>query len=130
LRVGSLGAFGAGIGLADLLLAGTGEARAEMSSSSFGRARSCIVVFLTGGPSQHSTWDQKPDAAEAVRGAFGPIATSVPGVYFGELMPKLAQLADKLCILRAVSTGDNGHSSSGYYMLTPAGTRTRMRVQG
>ena len=109
LRIGSLGAFGAGIGLPELLAGGV---------TTTGKARSCIVVFLTGGPAQHSTWDPKPDAPGAVRGAYKPIATSVPGLSISELMPKLAEIADKLCVLRAVSTGDNGHSSSGYYMLT------------
>jgi hypothetical protein len=113
LRIGSLGALGGSIGLPDLL-----ASRASAGSGSFGRARSCIVVFLLGGPDQHATWDPKPDAPEAVRGAFAPIPTKVPGLMFGELMPRLATVADKLCVLRAVSTGDNGHSSSGYYMLT------------
>jgi hypothetical protein len=71
-----------------------------------------------GGPPQHSTWDPKPDAPQEVRGAFGPIATSVPGIHIGELMPRLAQRMDRLALLRAVSTGDNAHSSSGYYMMT------------
>src|SRR5262249_47259816 len=43
------------------------------------RAKSCIVLFLMGGPDQHSTWDPKPDAPAEVRGPFKPIATSVPG---------------------------------------------------
>ena len=71
-----------------------------------------------GGPPQHSTWDPKPDAPAEVRGEIGPIATKVPGVYFGELMPNLARNADQLAVLRAMSTDDNAHSSSGYYMLT------------
>ena len=71
-----------------------------------------------GGPSQHSTWDPKPDAPAEVRGEFGPIATTVPGLSISELLPRTALVADKFCILRAVSTGDNAHSSSGYYMLT------------
>ena len=71
-----------------------------------------------GGPPQHSTWDPKPDAPAEIRGEFKPIATNVPGMYFGELMPRLARVADKLCVLRAVATNDNAHSSSGYYMLT------------
>ena len=71
-----------------------------------------------GGPPQHSTWDPKPDAPAEVRGEFGPIATTVPGLSISELLPRTALVADKLCILRAVSTGDNAHSSSGYYMLT------------
>jgi hypothetical protein len=76
------------------------------------------VLFLLGGPPQHSTWDPKPDAPAEVRGDFGPIATSVPGLAVSALMPRTALVADKLCVLRAMSTGDNGHSSSGYYMLT------------
>src|SRR5205085_1596746 len=44
------------------------------------RAKSCIVLFLMGGPPQHSTWDPKPDAPAEVRGEFGPIDTNVPGV--------------------------------------------------
>ena len=71
-----------------------------------------------GGPPQHSTWDPKPDAPAQVRGDFGPIATSVPGLSICELLPHTALVADKLCVLRAMSTGDNAHSSSGYYMLT------------
>jgi hypothetical protein len=71
-----------------------------------------------GGPPQHSTWDPKPDAPAEVRGQFGPIATRVPGLSICELMPLTAQVADKFCVLRAMSTGDNSHSSSGYYMLT------------
>src|SRR4029079_17526016 len=63
-------------------------------------------------------WDPKPDAPEDVRGEIGPIATNVVGTQFGELMPRLASHADKLAFLRAVSPGDNAHSSSGYYMLT------------
>ena len=87
--------------------------------SSFGRARSCIVLFLMGGPPQHSTWDPKPDAPAQVRGAFGPIATTVPGISICELLPAYcALLPTSYAFLRGMSTGDNAHSSSGYYMLT------------
>jgi hypothetical protein len=82
------------------------------------RAKACIVLFMMGGPPQHSTWDPKPDAPTDVRGPFGPVATNVPGIQICELLPRLAQRMDKLAILRAVSTGDNAHSSSGYYMMT------------
>jgi len=82
------------------------------------KAKRCIVLFLMGGPPQHSTWDPKPDAPAEVRGEFGPTDTVVPGLRIGSLFPKLARQADKLCLLRAVSTGDNAHSSSGYAMLT------------
>jgi hypothetical protein len=110
LRAGALAA--AGLSLPRLLAA------ENSGRGSGGKAKSCIVLFLLGGPPQHSTWDPKPDAPAEVRGEIGPLATKVPGVYFGELMPQLAARADKLCVLRAVSTGDNAHSSSGYYMLT------------
>ncbi len=113
LRVGGLGLLGAGLRLPDLA-----DAATEPGDGSFGRAKSCILLFLMGGPPQHSTWDPKPDAPKEVRGDFGPIATNVPGISLSELMPLTAQQADKICVLRAVSTGDNAHSSSGYYMLT------------
>jgi hypothetical protein len=108
LRIGGVGMFGAGLNLAGLAQAGSGV----------GRAKSCIVLFLLGGPPQHSTWDPKPDAPAEVRGDFGPIATRAPGVSISELFPKVAEVADRICFLRGVSTGDNAHSSSGYYMLT------------
>ena len=117
-RIGGLGCLGAGLSLTDLLRPGATAAGALPGGSSFGRARSCIVLFLMGGPAQHSTWDPKPDAPAEVRGEFGPIATTVPGLSISELLPRTALVADKLCILRGMSTGDNAHSSSGYYMLT------------
>src|SRR5205823_2119332 len=94
------------------------SARTPAPSASFGQAKSCIVLFLLGGPPQHETWDPKPDAPSEVRGDFKPIATNVPGIHVGELMPQTARLMDKIAALRAVSTDDNAHSSSGYWMLT------------
>lgn len=111
LRIGGLAATGLTLG--DLL----GSAP-QANGATAGKAKSCIVLFLMGGPPQHSTWDPKPDAPAEVRGDIKPIDSKVAGMQFGELMPGLAQRADKLCVLRAVSTDDNAHSSSGYYMLT------------
>lgn len=115
LRVGGLGLLGAGLNLPDLA---RGSARPDLAGGSFGRAKSCIVLFLMGGPPQQSTWDPKPDAPAEVRGDFGPIATNVPGLAISSLLPLTARQMDKVCLLRAMSTGDNAHSSSGYYMLT------------
>jgi hypothetical protein len=112
LRAGGLTALG--LSLPDLLR----RAGAAPAGGRGGKARSCIVLFLMGGPPQHSTWDPKPDAPAEIRGEFPPIATSVPGIRVSSLLPRLARQADRLCLLRAVSTGDNAHSSSGYYMLT------------
>lgn len=116
LHVGGLGLLG--LSLPQLLHAHSPGATATAPVTSGRRAKSCILLFLMGGPPQHSTWDPKPDALEQIRGAFKPIATSVPGMQFSELMPRLAGLAQHLCVLRAVSTDDNAHSSSGYAMLT------------
>src|SRR5262249_61712441 len=93
----------------------TRPAREEVTA---GKAKACIVLFLMGGPPQHSTWDPKPEAPPEIRGQFKPIATNVPGLHVSELMPHTARVADKVCVLRAVSSDDNAHSSSGYAMLT------------
>jgi Protein of unknown function (DUF1501) len=104
------------LGLGGLTLPGL--FRSQAAAHTPPRAKRCIVLFLMGGPPQQSTWDPKPHAPAEVRGAFGPIATSVPGLEICELMPETARLAHHIAALRAVVTGDNAHSSSGYYMLT------------
>jgi hypothetical protein len=118
LRVGGLSAFG-------LSLAGLQQAQADQRPqltselvSSFGKAKRCIVLFLLGGPPQHETWDPKPDAPVEIRGEFGTIPTATPGLHVGELMPQTAKLTERIAVLRAMSTNDNAHSSSGYWMLT------------
>ena len=116
LQAGGLGMLG--LSLPELLRRRASAAVGQAAPGRRVRARSCILLFLMGGPPQHSTWDPKPDAPDAIRGAFKPIATAVPGMQIGELMPRLARLADRLCLLRAVATDDNAHSSSGYYMMT------------
>jgi hypothetical protein len=116
LYVGGLGALG--LTMPGLFASRAAAATAPNVRASGGKAKSCILLFLMGGPPQHSTWDPKPAAPAEVRGEIAPIATNVPGIQFGELMPLLSKQADKLCVLRAVSTGDNAHSASGYYMLT------------
>lgn len=112
-----------GLGLFGLTLAGLhGSAGASAVAAdlepTFGKAKSCILLFLLGGPPQHETWDPKPDAPAEVRGEYQPIATRTPGLNVGELMPKTALLTDRIAVLRAMSTFDNAHSSSGYWMLT------------
>ena len=112
LRVGGMG-LGGGLDLNQIF--------ANDQAKGFGgtspKAKNCILLVLTGGVPQQSTWDPKPDTPAEVRGAFAPISTNVPGIFFSELMSKTARHADKLCILRAMSTDDNAHSSSAYYML-------------
>jgi Protein of unknown function (DUF1501) len=113
LRVGGLGAFG--LTLPGLLAAREAQAAAGKRR---GKARACIVLFFLGGPPQHDTWDPKPEAPAEIRGDLKPIATATPGLLVGELMPRTARLMDQIAILRAMHTGDNAHSSSGYFMTT------------
>lgn len=77
-----------------------------------------IVVWLWGGPSHMETFDMKPDAPEAYRGLFRPIATSVPGLEICEKLPRLASIADKLAIVRSISHDSPGHVNSTHTVLT------------
>ena len=105
-----------GITLSDLLR--NAPAQAAGAGKSFGRAKSCILLYLSGGPPQHETWDPKPEAPAEIRGPYGWIPTPVDGLLAGELMPKLAKLADRCSVIRSVSTDINVHTGSGYWMLT------------
>ena len=82
------------------------------------RARSCIFLFLEGGPSHIDMWDLKPDAPKEIRGPYRPIRTNVPGTFIGELMPRSAKVADKYTILRSHSHGDNGHQTGYHRVMT------------
>lgn len=118
LRVGGLGAVG--LSLPDLLRhqAGAAERTAMSRTTSFGRAKSCIVVFLFGAPAHQDIWDLKPNAPSQYRGEFKPIASSVPGAMVGEHIPRLARLAHRYAIVRSVSHPDNTHTVAMHYMLT------------
>lgn len=116
LRIGGVGL--GGLSLAGLLGARAAAGAAPSGKGGFGKARSVIVFGLVGGPPQHETWDPKPGAPQEIRGEFGVIPSRTAGLHVGELMPKTAALTDKVAVLRAVVTGDNAHSSSGYQMLT------------
>ena len=68
-----------------------------------------IQIFLSGGPSQHDTFDPKPDAPAEYRGPFQSIPTRLPDVRVTEYFPRIAGLTDKLTILRSVYHGDGSH---------------------
>lgn len=107
-----------GIGLGGLTLPQLLQVRAQAASGPPVRAKSVIVLFNSGGVGQHETWDPKPDGPTETRGVFGAIPTKTPGYFIGELMPKTAQLTDRIAVIRSMVTGDNAHSTSGYQMLT------------
>src|SRR5262245_35620621 len=92
LRVGGLSLCG--LSLADL------SARSDPHKRRF---RSCVFVFLFGGPSHIDLWDMKPDAPAEIRGAFSSSATSVPGIQVCEHLPRLAKQMHHLCLLRSLT---------------------------
>jgi hypothetical protein len=79
-------------------------------TSSLVRGKSVIFLFQQGGPSQFETFDPKPDAPEGIRTLTGIVPTKVSGVQFGETLPKLAQLADKLTVYRSFQTNNAAHN--------------------
>ncbi|MFO0878530.1 MAG: DUF1501 domain-containing protein [Gemmataceae bacterium] len=69
----------------------------------FGRAKRCILLCLWGSPSQIETLDPKPNAPVEVRGELGSIATAIPGVRLGEILPRTARILDRTCVLRSLT---------------------------
>jgi hypothetical protein len=93
LQVGGVGALG--LTLPDLL-----SARDQTSNAS---DKSCIFIFQYGGLSQLDSWDLKPPAVQEVRGPYKPIATATPGFQVCELMPRLAKLSERYCVVRSMT---------------------------
>jgi len=73
--------------------------------------KSVIMVYLSGGLAHQDTFDLKPEAPEAIRGEFKPIATRLPGVQVGELLPKIASVIDKVALVRSIVDLRDEHSS-------------------
>ena len=118
LRIGGLAGIGGfGIGVPDQLASRALGSQGDRGLC-FGRAKSCIVLFMFGAPAHQDTWDMKPHAPIEVRSEFRPIATTVPGTQICEHMPRLAQLAQRYTLVRSVTHPDNTHTVAMHYMLT------------
>ena len=104
-----------GLSVAGAMTSGTASADVAPPRT---RAKSVIVLFMSGGIPHHETWDPKPDAPAEVRGPFGFLRSRTPGLLVGGLMPRTAQLTEKIAVVRTMVTGDNAHSTSGYQMMT------------
>lgn len=115
MRLGQLG-LGA-LTLPGLIGAEAAQARATRVRRS-GKAKSCIYLFLWGGPPQLDLWDMKPEAPDGIRSLFRPAATSVPGIQICDQMPRLSQHADKVAFVRSLTHNSDIHSPSVYHMLT------------
>ena len=115
IRLGGLSTLGLGV---SQLIQGRTVQASDSNLPGFGKAKSCIFLFMLGGPPQHETWDPKPNASAEVRGEFAAISSATSGLQVCELMPQTAKLTNHIAVLRAMATDDNAHSSSGYWMLT------------
>jgi hypothetical protein len=82
------------------------------------RANAVIFLHQWGGPSHHDTFDMKPNAPDAVRGEFKPIASKVPGMPVCERLPRMAPVMDKVCLIHSLRHEMKNHNSAGYYSLT------------
>jgi hypothetical protein len=76
------------------------------------------MLWLGGGPSHQDMWDLKPDAPEGIRSLFKPIPTKVPGVQISEHLPKTAQVADKVSIVRSLYHTIPAHGPASVFMTT------------
>jgi Protein of unknown function (DUF1501) len=110
LELGGISFFG--LGLPRLLAA-------EKTKHLVARADHCILIFLNGGPPHLDMWDMKPSAPAEIRGEFKPIATSLPGVQFGEHLPKLANHMHQCTLVRSMHHSvNNAHAAAVYCGLT------------
>ena len=112
-QAGAVGLLGLGMNhLAALRTANAGNV------SSNGKAKSCIYIFLSGGLSQHDSFDLKPTAPAEVRGEFNPIATKTPGLDICEHLPGLAKQSERWAVVRSLTHPSNEHTLGHYFMLT------------
>ena len=114
LQVGGLGLMG--LSLPNLLSA---REQATPKSSLVPKADHCVILFLNGGPSHLDMWDQKPDAADGIRGEFSPIPTSLPGYFVSDQMPKLSRHMHRATVVRSMHHGvNNAHAAAVYAAMT------------
>jgi len=108
LRVGSL----AGFSLASSLRAAPANPRKK------NRAKSVILVYLGGGLSHHDSFDMKPDAPEEIRGKYRPIASNVPGLDVGELLPNMAKTMNRVALIRSAAHNNDHHETATNWVMS------------
>jgi hypothetical protein len=118
LRVGGGGVAGCFVGSGRTGAAEAGPALAGRELPGRGKAKSVLLVMLSGGPSQLDTVDPKPDAPAEVRGEFSTISTKIPGVAFCEHLPLLAQQADRWAVMRTLAHQEHNHLLATHVALT------------
>ena len=113
LQVGYSGLLGLGL---PGLLAGRGAMAATPAGT--GRAKSVIVILLSGGLGQHDSFDMKPEAPDGIRGEFKPIQTVVPGLRICEHLPGLAARMNQLAVVRTMAHPEGNHLVAVHHVLT------------
>lgn len=118
LHVGGLSAFG--LGVTDWFRAKESLASADPVAgiNSEAQAKSCILIWLDGGPSHLDLFDLKPNAPQEIRGPFSPIATNVTGIEICEQLPRTAAMMDKLAVIRSMTSPLGEHNFASHYLLT------------
>jgi len=107
------------LGVGGISLAQMMSLRAESATSTTGTSdTSVILVWMSGGPGHHETWDPKPDAISQYRGPFGAISTNVSGIQFSEMLPEQAKIADRISVLRTIRHRSGDHTKGNHWMLT------------
>jgi len=112
LQIGSAGLLG--LSLPNLLRS---EARAGGATEK-AKARGVILVWLGGGPATIDMWDNKPEAPEGIRGEFKSIDTKVKGIQVSEFLPKMADVADKISVVRSLAHTIPSHGPGTVFMTT------------
>lgn len=113
-----LGRIGLGAVTLPQLLRAEAARAGSSAGHSAGTAKSCILIYLWGGPPQQDMWDMKPESADGIRSQFKPIATVVPGIDVCEHLPLFARHTDKTALVRSVTHESNNHEPSVYRTLT------------
>ena len=101
LQIGGLGAFG--VALHDVLGWQQAQAKPTDFGPQFGQAKNCILIYKYGSPPQHETFDPKPEAPVEIQGEMKSIPTKVPGIDIGDHLPKIAQIMDRLTVVRSLT---------------------------
>jgi hypothetical protein len=119
LQAGTIGVMGLSMTDVASLLATSNPLAVGRSPA---RPKAVIFLFLTGGPSQHDTFDMKPNGPAEYKGEFNPIATRTPGIRICEHLPMLAQRSRHWALVRSLTHKNNGHQEGTYLMLTGRST--------
>ena len=116
IRIGGLSM--AGVALSDLYAHAASDAEREKQGPGFGRAKNCIILYLSGGNPQHDMFDPKPDTPAEIRGEFNTIETTVSGVRFGEHCVHTAKHMHQMALVRSMHHEHNDHGRGSYWMFT------------